>query len=262
MSNPEPDPFASLGAAARGLAKNPLGIIALFIVLVYGLAALVIMFASSLTAGERIPIVIFLVSFPVLVLGVFVWLVTRHSQKLYAPGDFKNEDNWVKMQLEAAASLAVARKSDAAEDNIVSVEQIVEVVRRAASRSERHGLEGWRKQILWVDDQPDNNIYERRSFEALGYRFVLASSTNEALQTLESQQFAAIISDMGRKEGPREGYVLLDAVRHKGVQTPFFVYAGSRAPEHMREIFAHGGNGTTNSPDELFGMVLDALVGT
>jgi CheY-like chemotaxis protein len=47
----------------------------------------------------------------------------------------------------------------------------------------------------------------------MGITFTLARSTQEALATLSKQRFAAIISDMGRKEGPSEGYVLLDAVR-------------------------------------------------
>ena len=30
-----------------------------------------------------------------------------------------------------------------------------------------------RKDILWVDDRPDNNIYERQAFESLGIKFTL-----------------------------------------------------------------------------------------
>lgn len=85
------------GQIASGLARNPLGIIALFIVLVYGLAALVTAFAGSFTEYEKIPLIYFLVGYPILVLGVFAWLVSKHSGKLFAPADFKNEDNYVKM---------------------------------------------------------------------------------------------------------------------------------------------------------------------
>ena len=42
--------------AAKGLARNPLGIIALFIVLVYGLASLVTAFAGSFSHEERLPL--------------------------------------------------------------------------------------------------------------------------------------------------------------------------------------------------------------
>ena len=87
------------GDAAKGLAKNPLGIIALFIVLVYGFAALVTTFSGSLSASERLPLIWFLVLFPVLVLTVFLWLVSRHGGKLYGPADFRDEENYIRMQL-------------------------------------------------------------------------------------------------------------------------------------------------------------------
>jgi len=117
----------------------------------------------------------------------------------------------------------------------------------------------WRNKILWVDDRPENNVYERQAFESMGLEFTLALSTSEALQALSNRQFAAIISDMGRKEGPREGYVLLEAVRAKDKSTPFFIYAGSRAPEHRREAALRGAQGTTNIADELVDMVTRAL---
>jgi hypothetical protein len=102
------DNIKSFGEVASGLAKSPLGIIALFIVLVYGFASLVTIFGSSLSSSERMPLVYFLIFFPILVLSVFAWLVSCHSGKLYGPGDYKNEENYLRMQLTAAASLAAA----------------------------------------------------------------------------------------------------------------------------------------------------------
>ena len=49
------DQFRNIGDTAKGLARNPLGIIALFIVLVYGFASLVTAFAGSFTSAERLP---------------------------------------------------------------------------------------------------------------------------------------------------------------------------------------------------------------
>jgi CheY-like chemotaxis protein len=109
--------------------------------------------------------------------------------------------------------------------------------------------------VLWVDDRPRNTLYERGAFEAVGYRFTLAESTDEALEILSRQRFVAIISDMGRKEGPREGYVLLDALRRKGDRTPFFIYAGSNTPDHKQEATARGAQGSTNDPQELFALL-------
>ena len=65
---------------------------------------------------------------------------------------------------------------------------------------------------------------------------------------------------MGRREGPREGYVLLDALRQKGDETPFFIYAGSNAPEYKREAREHGVQGSTNIAQELFQMVTRTVI--
>ncbi len=256
MSN---NPISPFGDTAKGLAKNPLGIIALFIVLIYGLASLVTAFAGSLTASERLPLIWFLVIFPVIVLIVFAWLVSRHSGKLFAPSDFRDEENYVKMQMTAVASLVAASTKSDTPASETDIEKIVEAVRQALP-AERQKSEDWHNHILWVDDRPNNNVYERRAFEAVGLRFTLTLSTNEALDLLKRNKYAAIISDMGRREGPREGYVLLDTLRREGNQTPFFIYAGSNLPEHKLEAFEHGAQGSTNNPEELFQMVMKAIV--
>lgn len=116
-----------------------------------------------------------------------------------------------------------------------------------------------RKVVLWVDDRPDNNIIERRSMAAYNIGFVLAKSTGQALAELRKQQFDAIISDMGRPPDSRAGYTLLEAVRDSGDRTPYFIYAGSKDPAHVREARRRGAQGTTNMGDELLQMLLQAL---
>jgi hypothetical protein len=44
-----------------------------------------------------------------------------------------------------------------------------------------------------------------------------------------------------------------------GNQTPFFIYAGSRAPEHVVEALRRGAQGTTNIAEELIEMVISTL---
>jgi CheY-like chemotaxis protein len=249
----------AFGETARSLARNPLGIIALFIVLVYGFASLVTAFAGTFTPAERLPLIYFLVGFPILVLGVFSWLVSNHSGKLFAPSDFKNEDNYVKMQMSVVASLTAATAKGDAGASEAQLSKIVEVVRAAGPAAVSTG-DGWRNHILWVDDCPENNTFERQAFEAMGLQFTLAQSTNEAFERLSQARFAAIISDMGRREGPREGYVLLDRLRKEGDSTPLFVYAGSNSQQHKRETQKHGGQGCTNSAQELFEMVTRAII--
>jgi CheY-like chemotaxis protein len=248
----------SFGQTAKGLARNPLGIIALFIVLIYGVAGLVTALSGSLSPSERFPLIWFLVLFPIIVLIVFAWLVSRHSNKLFAPSDFKDEANYVKT-LTAVASLTAASTKSETPTSENDIQKIIDAVRQSipANMQEKND---WRNHVLWVDDRPDNNIYERRAFEAVGIRFTLALSTNEALDLLSRNKFAAIISDMGRREGAREGYVLLDALRNQGDKTPFIIYAGSNLPEHKQETINHDGQGTTNNPQELFPIVMKAIV--
>src|SRR5665213_1579006 len=253
------DQTKSFGETAKSLARNPLGIIALFIVMVYGFASLVTAFAGSFTAAERLPLIYFLICFPLLVLCVFAWLVSKHSGKLFAASDFRNEDNYVKMQMAVVASLTAATAKSDTPAFEAELHRIVEVVRAAGPAA--GSCDGWRNHILWVDDRPENNVYERQAFEGLGLRFTLALSTDEAFERLSQTKYAAIISDMGRGEGPREGYVLLDRLRKEGDRTPLFFYASSNAPEHKRETREHGGQGCTNKAQELFEMVTKAVIG-
>ena len=116
-----------------------------------------------------------------------------------------------------------------------------------------------RARILWVDDRPQNNVYERQSLQALGVSFDLATSTEEALEKVKSQRFDAIISDMGRPPDARAGYTLLSSLRTSGNATPFVIYAGSNAPEHKAEARERGALGSTNRASELFEYVMVAL---
>jgi CheY-like chemotaxis protein len=136
-----------------------------------------------------------------------------------------------------------------------ALEEASEVVWREERRRGRKD----QKRILWVDDRPDNNIFERRAMQSYNIEFVLAESTGEALAKLRKVKFDAIISDMGRPPDSRAGYTLLDALRGSGDLTPFFIYAGSDSPQHLRLALSKGAQGSTNSSDELIMNVLETL---
>ena len=103
--------------SAKALTKNPLGVIGLFIVLVYGFACLVLgLGVSHLEASEKQPIIWFIVLFPVLILGVFYRLVTKYHKKLYAPSDFRDEKNF-------AEPLSEDRKEQRINEEITHIHQ-------------------------------------------------------------------------------------------------------------------------------------------
>lgn len=165
------------------------------------------------------------------------------------------------VSLAAATAKTGGREATAAEIGEVAKGAASSVLEgaRATEHVSDQSEDRWQRHILWVDDRPNNNIYERAAFESMGLEFTLALSTSEALSLLAKRRFAAIISDMGRNEGPREGYLLLERVRATDQKTPFFIYAGSNSHAHKRQAATRGAQGTTNVAQELFDMVMEAL---
>ncbi|MBD2234455.1 response regulator [Phormidium tenue] len=167
-----------------------------------------------------------------------------------------------KKQAEVVAALSAAAASKPDEDKTresVAKEAMIAADIVADFVTPRAIRRASRSTVLWVDDNPNNNVYARQALEALGVSFVLAMSTDEALKKISRQRFDAIISDMGRPPDSRAGYTLLDKLRSSGDQTPFIIYASSRDPEHVAESRRHGAIGCTNNANELFEMVLSAL---
>lgn len=115
--------------------------------------------------------------------------------------------------------------------------------------------------ILWVDDNPDNNIWERRALESYGVHCVLALDTAEAQRLLSGKgPFAAIVSDMGRVGDRQAGYTLLGRVRKAGIDAPYFIYTTSALAATLGAVSRlRGAQGVTGDPDALVQMVLAAI---
>ena len=80
------------GRIAVRLARNPLGVIALFIVLVYAISGWVItQSVASLNDTQKTILILFLVIFPCVILFAFYRLVAYHHTKLYAPIDYRDD---------------------------------------------------------------------------------------------------------------------------------------------------------------------------
>ena len=86
--------IGEIAKSAKSLSRSPLGIIALFLVLVYAMASLFVGFRdlSPVTLGVFVG---FLVLFPLVVLAVFYNLVTKHHDKLYAPTDYRTDSSFL-----------------------------------------------------------------------------------------------------------------------------------------------------------------------
>lgn len=81
------------------LSRNPLGVIALSMLLVYSLASLLFGVAGAyvqISECQKWVLIYFIAGFPILLIIIFSYLVIWHHKKLYAPEDYKNEDNFMR----------------------------------------------------------------------------------------------------------------------------------------------------------------------
>lgn len=114
------------------------------------------------------------------------------------------------------------------------------------------------RSVLWVDDHPENNVYERQAIERKGVLVHLARSTAEGLEAARAatNPYDVVITDMGREEDGRSvgdaGLELLRQLRAGGFDVPVVVYASAGAvSRHRDEIMAAGAAGATSSATEL-----------
>ncbi len=133
----------------------------------------------------------------------------------------------------------------------------VRKIQETAKRGSAVSLEG--AKILWVDDNPENNQYERKALEALGVQFTLATNTDEALLKLSNQRFQLVITDFKRADDERAGYTLLMAIKKLTNPPPVIIYSGGATPQFEREAKEMGAFGETTGPEHLFNMTIDAI---
>lgn len=167
-----------------------------------------------------------------------------------------------RQQIEVASLLgaAEANKSGKKNEPLEPKRSVVDAILKSTT-SKSFGILNSSK-ILWVDDNPTNNINEHLALQALGITITKVLSTEEALLELSKNSFDVIVSDMGRLDDPQAGYTLLDKLQSKNHDTKisFIIYAGSSTSAHQAECRKRGCFGTTNKPQELFQLVLSAIL--
>lgn len=110
--------------------------------------------------------------------------------------------------------------------------------------------------ILWVDDHPENVQAERRYFEQRNVTVYQVDTTAEALALLAMYDYEAVISDMGRTEGPLAGIKLVQEMRTRGDATPFVVYTIVPSEAQRSLVAEAGGQAVAVTSDELYDAVL------
>jgi CheY-like chemotaxis protein len=117
------------------------------------------------------------------------------------------------------------------------------------------------RNVLWVDDRPENNALEIQSLNSLGIEVTFAESTADAIRALHGNEFDAVISDMVRHDDDQAGYALLEKVRLLRPTMPFILYSSSHTIDQARSIESAGAYGSTSKASELVELVVSAIGG-
>jgi CheY-like chemotaxis protein len=134
----------------------------------------------------------------------------------------------------------------------ISQREKTQVLRRANHASQV--LQG--AQILWIDDNPSNNLYERQLLRSLGVFVDLARSTEEALEMFQNTHYDIAISDMERNGVKDEGLRLLSEMQKRGINQSLIFYTWGIDYSRGTPAYAFA---ITDRPDYLLNYIIDVL---
>lgn len=109
--------------------------------------------------------------------------------------------------------------------------------------------------VLWVDDHPENNIYESKALLNLGFAITNVTSNEAARYCLAEAAFDLVITDIGRGSDPDNGAVLVAELHAEKPHLPVVVYT-AHASKHRAGLVRAGATAVEDSPDALIGRAL------
>jgi CheY-like chemotaxis protein len=118
------------------------------------------------------------------------------------------------------------------------------------------------RRVLWIDDHPENNVYEVQALQRKDVVVDQVTSTADGLNAVlhATIRYDVVITDIGRQETghdrPQAGLEFIQQMRKEDLETPIFVYASAAAVGRLSDaIMAAGANGATSSATELLEML-------
>lgn len=112
------------------------------------------------------------------------------------------------------------------------------------------------RRVLWIDDQPSNNFYERLALAQIGLCIDIAVSSEEGIYSAKHLRPDVIVSDIARHGDQNAGLEFLKTARAEGVAAPIIYYTG--CVDEARGVPA-GAFGITDRPDQVLHLILDVL---
>ena len=117
--------------------------------------------------------------------------------------------------------------------------------------------------VLWVDDRPANNEFERKLLRPHGIVFDSVVSTAEAIEQLVNESYDLVITDLGRKgssdRSASAGAAFLDQPVIRDGGPPVIVYAGTWAVAQRADLMRRGAIDVMANREALIESVLAIL---
>ncbi|MCA6361996.1 MAG: hypothetical protein IM638_03100 [Bacteroidetes bacterium] len=141
--------------------RNPLGIIGSFISLIYGFACFTLdkSISNLENENERLPLIWFVIIYPILILILFFILVVKHHTKLYAPSDFKDESIFSSLatispeniEIKANRDAELLEKNASSNDSAINSNNSTELPEEASTVKN-----------LTINSPPQNNTIDKK----------------------------------------------------------------------------------------------------
>ena len=113
------------------------------------------------------------------------------------------------------------------------------------------------RRILWVDDNPDNNLYETLALEMLGLAITKTTNSQAADVYLAAQAYALVITDLGRPNDTLAGLDFVRALTKKYSRLKVIIYT-LRATDTADQGRQAGASAIVDTPHDLLEAVLAA----
>jgi len=117
--------------------------------------------------------------------------------------------------------------------------------------------------VLWVDDLPGNNKdFQEKTSKEFPIRFVNATSTTLALETLQKQTFDIIISDVSRFGDKEAGMKMMPRFKEAGISVPVYFFTHPKYVEqHQETLRGLGAVAVVTGFGELAPLLVEAMRG-
>lgn len=129
---------------------------------------------------------------------------------------------------------------------------------RASARRGRKATSREIVHALWIDDQPPNNIDERRALGEMGIFADSYQSCDDARAALKRGGYRFVLSDIRRSEQD-SGLDFAREIRARYPEIPVFFYCGYVSDERVTQARQIGASGVFDRSEDLYAAVREYL---